>query len=298
MFGCFPPSLSPDDFRECPFVRPLVLVAGTDLLRPERTFYRRRLPFAELWWILEGSGRFGVDEEFFEVAPGELIYHTVEQPQSVVPHPEGFLRYYWVHFDLLVPHPLPRWRQEGWNGPVTVESPASGWAQARLELPSRLRPHEESDFRLLFARLVEASARGPAGVSLAGALCHQILMAVADACSPAAPAKPAVAQRATIMRVTAYIHRHFARALTLEELGEVACLHPVYLGRLFKQQVGETPVEYLNRTRIQAAQAILRAEPDRSVQSVAEEVGITSLPHFHRLYRRFTGTTPHASRRR
>ncbi len=281
-----------------PLARPLVLVAGTDLLRPERAFLRRRLPFAELWGILEGRGEFGVGEEFFPVEAGDLVMHQPFQPQSAQPAPGGFLRYHWVHLDLLAPDPAPSWSQSGWDARVELSPPQPRWVHATLATPPRLRPHNPSDFRLLFARTVEAYARGAAGTALAAALCHQLLLAIADECSPPAAPPPEAAQRAVVRRMQAYIHRHASRPLTLAELGEVACLHPVYFGRLFKRHVGEPPLEYLNRIRIQSAQAILRAEPERSVASIAEEVGFTSLPHFHRTFKRYTGTTPHAFRSR
>ena len=93
-----------------------------------------------------------------------------------------------------------------------------------------------------------------------------------------------------------YLRQHYTRPISLRELGQVACLHPVYLGALFKREIGQTPIEYLNRLRVHAAERMLREDPRRCVSTVAREVGFQSAAHFYRIYKRYTGNTPRASR--
>ena len=292
-----PITVTLEALREQPFLRPLVLGAGEDLLRTDRAFLRRRLPYAELWWILDGGGEFGVGEEFFPVSPGDLVLHQPFQEQSAVPVLEGFLRYLWIHLDVVAPEPPPAWRQEEWDSRVEIAPLATSWRYVTIVTPPRLQPRHREEFHDLFARIIAAFHAGEAGSALAATLCQQLLLAVADECVPAAHATPESVRRAAVRRVLAHMHRHLARPLTLAELGQVACLHPVYLGSLFKRQTGLSPMEYLARRRIEAARELLRAEPERSVASIAEEVGFGSLPHFHRVFRRITGVTPHQFRK-
>jgi AraC-like DNA-binding protein len=291
-----PVALSLAALREQPFLRPLVLGAGEDRLQSDRGFHRRRLPYAEVWWMLEGVGEFGVGEEFFSVSSGDLVLHQPFQAQSAIPAPTGFLRYLWIHFDVVAPDPPPAWRQQEWDSRVEVAPLATRWRYVSVETPSRLRPRRGEEFHELFLRIVTAFRAGEAGSAQASTLCHQLLLAVADEQTPLALPTPAAAQRAAIRQVLAHMHRHLSRSLTLAELGQVACLHPVYLGTLFKRQTGLSPMEYLTQRRIEAAQELLRNQPEQSVASIAAEVGFGSLPHFHRVFRRLTGATPHQFR--
>lgn len=63
--------------------------------------------------------------------------------------------------------------------------------------------------------------------------------------------------------------------------------------QLFKRQTGVTPLEWLNRTRIDQATRLL-AEGHRPIAAVAQSVGLPNLTYFARLFRRYVGTTPHA----
>jgi AraC-like DNA-binding protein len=54
--------------------------------------------------------------------------------------------------------------------------------------------------------------------------------------------------------------------------------------------------DFVNAKRIMMAKEMLR-RTDRSVGEVAERCGFDSLPHFHRVFRALTGTTPGAWRR-
>ena len=76
--------------------------------------------------------------------------------------------------------------------------------------------------------------------------------------------------------------------------GIVAASSSVYgrtLQRRFRQATGQTPLQYLNRKRIEAATDMLRAS-NLSVSDVAWQVGFGDVSYFTRLFRQHTGLTP------
>jgi len=95
----------------------------------------------------------------------------------------------------------------------------------------------------------------------------------------------------SLQRAREYVHAHFSENLTLARVARAAGVHPVYLGQIFRQEFGETLGEYLNRTRVRAAAAML-ANSDLPLSAVAIDLGFYDQSHFTRIFRQLTGATP------
>jgi AraC family transcriptional regulator len=74
-------------------------------------------------------------------------------------------------------------------------------------------------------------------------------------------------------------------------------VHPTHLARTFRQHVGETLGDHVRRLRVAWASEQL-AKGDRSLSQIALDGGFADQAHFCRVYRRLTGLTPGAYRRR
>jgi len=79
--------------------------------------------------------------------------------------------------------------------------------------------------------------------------------------------------------------------LRLNFLSEEAGVHPVYLERTFRKFFGTTLGVYLHQLRVQRACELLAA-PQYSLADIATQTGFADQPHFTRVFRRLTGTTP------
>lgn len=98
--------------------------------------------------------------------------------------------------------------------------------------------------------------------------------------------------RRRINHVADYIERHLAQPLDLEQLAAVASFSKFHFHRIFYSHVGETPVQFLGRLRLEKACRLLVANLDRSVTEVAFEVGYTDVAAFARAFRRAHGMSP------
>jgi transcriptional regulator GlxA family with amidase domain len=94
-----------------------------------------------------------------------------------------------------------------------------------------------------------------------------------------------------------WMHSHHAEAIDLNRLAEQANCSPRTLLRRFKAGTGLTPNEYLQRLRIDAAQRAL-ANPTRSLEQIAAQVGYADRATFAKLFKQLCGETPGAFRRR
>lgn len=87
------------------------------------------------------------------------------------------------------------------------------------------------------------------------------------------------------LAVQEYIHQNIQKPILLGDLARVASLHPTYFSDRFKQLVGERPLEYLMRYRLERAQYLMLTSR-ASVKQVAYAVGIADPAYFTRAFTR------------
>lgn len=94
-----------------------------------------------------------------------------------------------------------------------------------------------------------------------------------------------------------WLQEQYAQPLELEQLATRAHCSIRSLQRRFKTATGLTPIDYLQRLRISAAQHALSA-PQPSLERVALAVGYQDRATFARLFKQLCGETPGTFRRR
>ncbi len=103
------------------------------------------------------------------------------------------------------------------------------------------------------------------------------------------------AQR-VVRQAMAYIHEHYAEQISRGELAARVGISERYLTHCFRQEIGLTPVTYLNRYRLRQARALLE-QGQQSITEVALEVGFADPSYFARIFREEVGVSPHAYQR-
>lgn len=99
-----------------------------------------------------------------------------------------------------------------------------------------------------------------------------------------------------VRKATAYLHEHYAERISRKDVADYIGVSNDYLTRCFREEMGVTPMTYLNRYRVNQAKALLAAG-EKSVTEVAMAVGFSSVAHFSRIFRREVGVSPNAYRR-
>ncbi len=94
-----------------------------------------------------------------------------------------------------------------------------------------------------------------------------------------------------LKQVIDYIEKNYARHITLEELSGAVSMSPRYFCRFFSEMTHQTPMDYLNRQRIEQACFQLAATDD-SITEVAYKSGFNDLSYFIRTFRKYKGVTP------
>lgn len=92
------------------------------------------------------------------------------------------------------------------------------------------------------------------------------------------------------------ITQEFRDAISLTSLAKAVGMSPFHFHCLFLTNIGESPMAYLRRVRVQHADHLLAAFPDASIVAIGLESGFTSAAVFSRAYRHAFGQTPSQAR--
>lgn len=94
-----------------------------------------------------------------------------------------------------------------------------------------------------------------------------------------------------------YIAENYALPLDAESLSELLFVHPSTLRTWFHRALDTTPMQYVHRTRVSLACALLQST-SVPVAEVAQTVGYQSVSSFNRQFSSICGCCPQAYRRR
>ncbi|MEQ3636376.1 helix-turn-helix domain-containing protein [Alcanivorax sp.] len=100
-----------------------------------------------------------------------------------------------------------------------------------------------------------------------------------------------------VQAIQSWIHEHFKENTSLGQLAERVHLSPRQLQRRFTTTLGEPPLQYLQRVRIEAARKMLERGTN-NLAKLAEQVGYQDVSSFSRLFKRHTGLSPSHYRQR
>lgn len=94
-----------------------------------------------------------------------------------------------------------------------------------------------------------------------------------------------------IAKTVLYIRKHLNEAIELEKLAGISCLSKDHFIRLFKKELGTTPLQYINQKKIEKAQLLLIKE-ELAVKEIAFQLAFDDYSYFNRLFKKTTGVTP------
>lgn len=109
------------------------------------------------------------------------------------------------------------------------------------------------------------------------------------------PVERELPKSSPIYPAVAYVHNHRQEMVTMNDMARLCHLSPSYFSRLFRREMGENFINYVNRIKVQWAKERLHSSNDSVVQ-IAQELGYMDSSYFISVFKKFEGTTPLAYR--
>ena len=94
-----------------------------------------------------------------------------------------------------------------------------------------------------------------------------------------------------LQTAVAYIEANYAEITSVKEIASACFLSESRLYHLFREHLDTSPISYLNNIRIHAAIELL-ADPNMSIQEIAERLNFHSEYYFRKTFRKITGDLP------
>ena len=94
-----------------------------------------------------------------------------------------------------------------------------------------------------------------------------------------------------IRTMISYIKDNYREKITIEDMAEIVDLNPIYLGSLFKKEIGLNFSSYLIKVRIDAAKSLL-IETNYTIAAIGSEVGYKDTRYFSQLFEKTVGIKP------
>ena len=101
------------------------------------------------------------------------------------------------------------------------------------------------------------------------------------------------AHNSRIAPALAYLDLHYVENTEVAALAAMCYLGEAQFYRLFRNETGQTPIEYRNRLRIERAASLL-ADGECTVGEISSMLGFGSLYYFSRIFKKMTGRSPTA----
>lgn len=96
-----------------------------------------------------------------------------------------------------------------------------------------------------------------------------------------------------INRLQNYIVHNYCKPIRLADLADCIERSPNHVTKLFKEVLGQTPVDYIHQVKVSVAYELLKGS-DMTIAEISEHLGYCEQSYFHRIFKKFTGVAPSA----
>lgn len=100
-----------------------------------------------------------------------------------------------------------------------------------------------------------------------------------------------------VINLKNHIDSRISSRFSLNDLAEVAGLSPNFLSKIFKSITGESPIDYINRSKLALAKKLL-LETNLVIKQIAAQCGFENETYFYILFKKSEGVSPSEYRNR
>ncbi|MBE0653161.1 MAG: helix-turn-helix domain-containing protein [Bacteroidales bacterium] len=248
----------------------------------------------EISFITEGSGKRIVGDSMEEFQPGDLVFIGLRLPHIWIADKETgafsnrTLEMVFLQFsaDILFPQlmALPEFcnikkaLEMSERGIQVVGHTLNEVSEIMLQLPYL----KSFDRMLHFFRLMDIIGRSDSNIPLVS---EEYML------------RRFRTGNKRIAMIHEFLMKNYREEIDLKQIAELVSMAEGSLCRFFKESMGMTLIEYLNRIKVEFASQLLM-DPDLSILEVCYDSGYNNLSHFNKQFMKVKGLTPSGYRKR
>lgn len=275
-------------------MHPLVLNVGLAVHNADWNWKNVNSPFTRLYYVMEGSAQIELPDGIYTLSPKHMYFIPAFTIHTNICK-SNFVHYY-LH--IYEDHYSDNDWLDHWKFPVEIE--ATDLDLALFKRLCEINPHmtlQKSDPTTydnnptLMQNLIKNRQRAFCDKVESRGIVFQLLSRFFKQ----GQSKIEMEDN-RIAKTVLYIRKHLNEAIELEKLAEISCLSKDHFIRLFKKELGTTPLQYINQKKIEKAQLLLITE-ELAVKEIAFQLAFDDYSYFNRLFKKTTGVTPQEYRR-
>jgi len=275
-------------------MHPLVLNIGLAVHNADWNWENVNSPFTRLYYVTEGSAQIELPDGIYTLSPKHMYFIPAFTIHT------NICKSHFVHYYLHIyeDHYSDNDWLDHWKFPVEIE--ATDLDLALFKRLCEINPHmtlQKSDPTTydnnptLMQNLIKNRQRAFCDKVESRGIVFQLLSRFFKQ----GQSKIEMEDN-RIAKTILYIRKHLNEAIELEKLAEISCLSKDHFIRLFKKELGTTPLQYINQKKIEKAQLLLITE-ELAVKEIAFQLAFDDYSYFNRLFKKTTGVTPQEYRR-
>ena len=258
----------------------------------------RVVRFYEIELIIGGAGKEIADGRHFKASRGDIFFR---KPGMVHQGISGYY-FYEIAFDPVYSES----RRHCYESPIPFYLPDNRTILPDKDFfphfPYKYHTNRFSELEPLFAGIVQSFPKRKEDQQLENrANLLKILMIVNEELSASRPVafenRMIKNNYEKIMICKRFIDSHPEYKFSLEMLAGMSGLSRNFFGKIFKQIIGSSPLEYINKARIELAKNLL-AKSHMSIEEISSRSGFEDVPYFYRMFKRHTNMTPNTFRQK
>lgn len=244
----------------------------------------------ELAYVVAGAGKYHIEGEMYNVKEGDLLiinpgvkHQALLSEDSETPTTEFFV------------------------GVSDFQLP--GYPFNYLPVPGNGHiMHTAGEFKQKISRLCSAMetentvCKEGRYFMLKAYLMQMLLLIIREQCETISPAGSyafeSVNKKYVVEQIVSYLEDHYNEKISLDQIAENMYLSPFYISKIFKSEIGDTPIRHLINIRLEKAKELLESGDSGSIQAVAAMVGYDDAYHFSKLFKKRYGISPSQAKKK
>lgn len=226
----------------------------------------------KFYYICDGDGWVETGEKSFFPKKGDLVLIPANQPHAYSIINDNHYKKYWCHFTATI----------GDKNLFEI-----------FDFPNIINITEDNEWiTQLFQKLITYEREGDiSSVLKAKAVLLQMVsyfLEKTQAKELRIYKSPAIEKLEVLL---SYIDKHLDQPITVEQLADIVHLQVNYFIKFFRSHLGNTPMNYVKRQRLDKAKHYL-LDSDLPISQIGQMVGYVEVSHFSNQFKSYTGMTP------
>ncbi len=232
-------------------------------------------PFCKIYYITDGECEIKIGDTAYHGHKGRMFFIPSQTKHSFYHINENYVTKYWMHFEV-----------KAWDDRLFQN----------LKLPYYIDRADDTKIINLFEDIFRQSKENT--LASVFRLKADILSLLADYIDLTGRNHLTLYEEnhPEFYSVISYINDNLHTKITLEDLSGRMHMHPNYFIRLFKNRMGTTPLNYINRLRMERAKSLLE-NTSLSISEIMVQVGFEDLSSFSNFFKHYSGYNPKVFRK-